>query len=211
MVGPARMTAKETILQRVRAAIAPAQDYPAIPRSYRQSGPPELDLFEERLRDYGVRVYHCAPDAIRQAIADALSQAGKQSVLIPLGFPLDLLPSSVAFVRDNVLSYDDLDRSEGVLTLCAAAIAETGTIVLRHNQAEGRRALTLIPDYHLCVVLAEQVVATVPEGIRLAATFGNAPLTTIAGPSATSDIEMTRVKGVHGPRTLEVILAAARR
>ena len=82
----------------------------------------------------------------------------------------------------------------------------TGTIVLRHSPDEGRRALTLIPDYHLCVVFANQVLETVSQGIREMANFGSAPLTTISGPSATSDIEMTRIKGVHGPRTLDVIL-----
>jgi L-lactate dehydrogenase complex protein LldG len=101
-----------------------------------------------------------------------------------------------------------VDASEGVLTDCALAIATTGTIVLRHSAGEARRALSLIPDYHLCVVQASQVVETVPEGIQQMKAFANIPITTIAGPSATADIEMIRVKGVHGPRMLDVILVA---
>jgi L-lactate dehydrogenase complex protein LldG len=127
-------------------------------------------------------------------------------LLAPPGIPEHWLPYHIEFTADDNLPYDVLDRSEGVLTGCALAIARTGTIVLRHSSEEGRRALTLIPDYHLCVVYGRQVVETVPEAIREMLDFGTAPITTISGPSATSDIEMTRVKGVHGPRTLDVIL-----
>jgi L-lactate dehydrogenase complex protein LldG len=109
-------------------------------------------------------------------------------------------------VPDQNLPYELLDASEGVLTGCAAAIALTGSIILRHTEAEGRRALSLIPDYHLCVVFENQIVETVPEAIDLLSAFPLVPVTTIAGPSATADSEMTRIKGVHGPRTLEVIL-----
>ena len=112
------------------------------------------------------------------------------------------------FTPDAGLSFDDLDCSEGVLTGCSFAIANTGTIVLRHAAGEGRRALTLIPDYHLCVVLAGQVVHTVPEALRGVAEGRPALLTTISGPSATADIEMTRIRGVHGPRTLDVVLVS---
>jgi L-lactate dehydrogenase complex protein LldG len=135
-----------------------------------------------------------------------LSTHGKQGLLIPGGLPQSWLPAGFAFTPELGLSYAEMDRSEGVLTGCAAAIALTGTIIIRHSAEAGSRALTLIPDYHLCVVHAEQVVHTVPEGFRQLSSFGTAPLTTISGPSATSDIEMTRIKGVHGPRTLEVIL-----
>ncbi|HKQ88110.1 MAG TPA: LUD domain-containing protein [Candidatus Acidoferrales bacterium] len=113
-----------------------------------------------------------------------------------------------SFIRDENLSYADLDRAEGVLTTCAVAIALTGTIILRHGRS-GRRAMTLIPDYHLCIVRASQVVETVPEAIRELESPTRSPITTISGPSATSDIEMTRIKGVHGPRRLAVILIIA--
>lgn len=200
------MSARDAILSRIQNTHKTSLPYDALPRNYRVTGPADLRLLEERLSDYGVRVHLCSPDQIPSAIQSALSAAGKHRILIPLGFPQDALPNTIDFVRDHGQSYEQLDRAEGVLTTCAAAIAETGTLLLRHSDAEGRRALTLIPDYHLCLVRANQVVATVPEGIRVAAQFGNAPVTTISGPSATSDIEMTRVKGVHGPRTLEVIL-----
>jgi L-lactate dehydrogenase complex protein LldG len=125
-------------------------------------------------------------------------------------FPNKWITLGLDFAIDHNLSYAEIDQAQGVITLCALAIAETGTIVLRHAAGEPRRAISLIPDYHLCIVFAAQVVETVPEGIRKMATLGSAPLTTISGPSATSDIEMTRVKGVHGPRTLDVILVQAR-
>jgi len=104
------------------------------------------------------------------------------------------------------LSYEEIDRAEGVITGCVAAIAFTGTIILRHSLADGRRALTLIPDYHLCIVSTSQVVETVPEGFAMLKGMETMPLTTVSGPSATADIEMNRVKGVHGPRFLDVIL-----
>lgn len=199
-------TAKDVILDRVRAAIGNTPSAETAERHYRQSAPADLALFEDRLIEYGVSVYRCSQSDVPQTIRTALVAAGKQRVLIPAALPDHILPDDLTFERDNGQSYEELDRVEGVVTGCALAVAETGTIFLRHTQADGRRALTLIPDYHLCIVYAEQVVGTVPEGIRRAATFGRAPITTVSGPSATSDIEMTRVSGVHGPRTLQVIL-----
>ncbi len=127
-------------------------------------------------------------------------------MLVPSGFPAKWLPAEFEFIRDGGLTNQGINDVESVLTGCALAIASTGTIILRHSSEEGRRALTLIPDYHLCIVFEDQVVETVPEGIRAMSAFGSAPITTISGPSATSDIEMTRIKGVHGPRTLDVLL-----
>ncbi|MBV9008353.1 MAG: LUD domain-containing protein [Verrucomicrobia bacterium] len=167
----------------------------------------QLRLFTERLHDYGAVVYHCAERDIRDTVAQVLAVRGKHGLIVPAGISKEWLPDAFLFVRDEALNYDDIDRSEGVLTGCAVAIALTGTVVLRHSAAEGRRAITLVPDYHLCIVRAGQVVETVPEGIREMAKYSGAPLTTISGPSATSDIEMTRIKGVHGPRTLDVIVA----
>jgi L-lactate dehydrogenase complex protein LldG len=205
--------AKSAILSRIRDAVkgSPPIGYEAIERTYHQGSavaPHELiGRLEERLRDYGAVVYRCAEDQIGETIAAALAAANKKSVLIPPGFPKEWLPGSFTFEIDSGLSYAALDASEGVLTTCAVAIAETGTIILRHSEQEGRRALTLIPDYHLCIIRADQVVASVVEGIRVTTGFSHEPITTISGPSATSDIEMTRVKGVHGPRTLNAIIA----
>lgn len=207
--------ARQEVLERIRESLGVvaanrAQHFEEIERRYAQAGAldfeSKLALFEDRLRDYDAVVHRCSRVTLRETIAEALKQRGKHQMLIPEGFNSDWLPSdSVEFVRDRGKSYEELDHSEGVLTTCAAAIALSGTILLRHSPAEGRRALTLIPDYHLCVVHASQVVETVAEGIRALAN-PTEPITTISGPSATADIEMTRIKGVHGPRTLDVIL-----
>jgi L-lactate dehydrogenase complex protein LldG len=215
-------SAKDEILARIGRAVADtgprmpedrAREYETLPRLYRQSGdldgPARLALFEDRLHDYNAVVYRCAEPRIAETVAQALTARGKRGLVIPDGLPAAWLPDGFTFVRDEALSYDQLDQCEGVLTGCAAAIAFTGTILLKHGAGEARRALTLIPDYHLCVVRADQVAETVPEGLRRVNPFRTSPLTTISGPSATSDIEMTRVKGVHGPRTLDVILVTA--
>jgi len=209
--------AKSEILEKIRRAVGPrpaerAVDYASIQRRYRQSGTLDraglLDLLEERLRAYGAGVYRSTPADLPAAIARAAGQRGKASLLVPSGLPAQWLPSSVEFAPADSADYAALDRSGGALTACAAAIASTGSIVVAHAEREGRRALTLVPDYHLCVVFAEQVVETVPEALRRARAAGIRLLTTIAGPSATADIEMTRIQGVHGPRTLDVILVA---
>jgi len=206
---------KTVVLQKIRDALS-AQgehrepEYAAIRRTYLQAG--ELDsahrlaLFERRLRDYDAGVHRCGGSTIAKTIADVLRHRQKKSLLVPTEIPVEWLPQNFAFVRNDALTYAEIDHSEGVLTESAVAIASTGTIVLRHSNEAGGRALTLIPDYHLCLVHAEKVMETVPEGVRQMASFGAAPITMISGPSATSDIEMTRIKGVHGPRTLDVIL-----
>ena len=205
------------ILGRIQRALgnrstARAADYQAITRQYRQSGTldPEarLNLFVVQLQDYGVEVHRCVEQALPRAIAHALAVRGKRCLIVPKDLPWEWLPKECKFVPDSDSSHAELDRSEGVLTGCTVCIALTGTIVLCHWVAEGRRALTLVPDYHLCVVRADQIVETVAEGIRRIRTFRPRLITTISGPSATADIEMTRVKGVHGPRTLDVILVA---
>jgi L-lactate dehydrogenase complex protein LldG len=206
--------ARAEILERIRNAMGGSTsereaDYAAIPRDYQRAGlldtTAKLDLFVDRLLDYGATVYHAPENAIASTVREALKARGKTSLLIPRDLPRVWLPESFEFFREGP-SYEEVDASEGVLTDCALAIAATGTIVLRHSAGEARRALSLIPDYHLCVVFASQVVETVPEGVQLMKVFVDVPITTIAGPSATSDIEMTRVKGVHGPRTLDVLL-----
>jgi len=203
------MTSREAVLANIRAAKGGPADE-SIPRLYSASvdlSPAEVvEQFADRLHDYNATVHHCTVDAIPATIAGILQTRQKTGLLIPSGLPPEWLPADYAFRRDEGLSYADLDASQGVLTACDVAIALTGTIVIGHSPAQGRRALTLVPDYHLCIVRLDQLVATVPEGIRRMAALLPAPLTTISGPSATSDIEMIRVKGVHGPRTLEVIL-----
>ena len=209
-----RLEARQEILERIRQASSGAGDraaeYAAIPREYRREGgmAPEarLELFAARLYDYGASVYRCSAAQIADAVAQALPQRRRTAIVVAHGVPASWLPEGFEFVEDDALSYTALDQSNGVLTGCEAAVAFTGTIILRHGPGQPRRAVTLVPDYHLCVVRAEQVVETLPEAIRRVEEFRAAPLTTISGPSATSDIEMTRVKGVHGPRTLDVVL-----
>ena len=210
----AKLDARQEILERIRKAAGGARDraaeYAAIPREYRREGgmAPEarMELFAARLYEYGASVYRCTAAQIADAVAQALTQRRHTAIVVSHGVPASWLPDGFEFVEDDALSYAALDQSNGVLTGCEAAVAFTGTIILRHGPGQPRRAVTLVPDYHLCVVRAEQVVETLPEAIRRVEEFRAAPLTTISGPSATSDIEMTRVKGVHGPRTLDVVL-----
>jgi L-lactate dehydrogenase complex protein LldG len=196
--------AREEMLARIRRALGPDPAGPAIPRDYRAGGdldrPALLELLTDRLVDYKALVRRAAPDDLPATLAAALAERGAERVVVPPGLPWDL-PGSVV---DRDLSAGELDRLDGVVTGCAVAIAETGTIVLDAGPGQGRRAITLVPDYHLCVVRADQVVQTVPEAI--ARLDPRRPLTWISGPSATSDIELHRVEGVHGPRTLEVVL-----
>jgi L-lactate dehydrogenase complex protein LldG len=210
--------ARSEMLERIRRALGEpvrgrVDDYRAIPRAYQQTGTLARDervqTFVSRLEHYDAVVYRCREDSVSRTIAEALSARAKHQVVVPPGLPREWLPEGPEFVADKNLSCGELDRVDGVLTGCTVGIALTGTIVLRHAAAEGRRALTLIPDYHLCVIRADQVVETVAEGLRHVGGFNPALLTTISGPSATADIEMTRIKGVHGPRTLDVILVDA--
>jgi L-lactate dehydrogenase complex protein LldG len=206
----AAMTAREEILARVRQSIAISAPAAPVVREYRQSGtlsePDKIALFIERLEDYNAGVYRCSPEDLSAKIAQALTARAKTRMLIPPGFPTNLLPEGPQFTRDEALEYAAINGFDGALTMASGAIAMTGSILLTHSETEGRRALTLIPDYHLCIVYTHQLAETVPEGIRALAERQTSPITTIAGPSATADIEMTRVKGVHGPRTLDVIL-----
>jgi L-lactate dehydrogenase complex protein LldG len=182
-----------------------------------------LDLLAERLADYRASVRRTTPDGLAAEVAAALAARGARRVVVAPGLPVALPPDVEAVAdaglsgedadaglapqdADAGLSPQDLDAVDGVVTGAAVAIAETGTIVLDGSPDQGRRAITLVPDYHLCVVRAEQVVHLVPEAVARLAGAVPRPLTWISGPSATSDIELSRVEGVHGPRTLEVIL-----
>ncbi|GAA5054842.1 L-lactate dehydrogenase complex protein LldG [Thermocatellispora tengchongensis] len=210
MIPPTR-SSRDLILARVRAAVRGAPEV-EIPRGYRTAAPGTdlVSLLAERLDDYRAQV-HVVPEAeVPGAVAAALDRRGAARLVVPGGLPEEWRRAAAAgreIVRDDPpLRADELDRVDGVLTACAVAVAETGTIVLDSGPGQGRRALTLVPDYHLCVVRAAQIVAIVPEAV--ARLDPAAPQTWIAGPSATSDIELNRVEGVHGPRTLEVIIAS---
>ena len=172
------------------------------------SGPELLDLLAGRLTDYRALVHRATPATLADEISAALRRRQARRVVVPPALRLPL-PDFVTATADTppFLSAAELDAFDGVITRAAVAIAETGTIVLDGSPDQGRRAISLVPDYHLCVVEAGQVVRLVPEAVaRLSA---GRPLTWISGPSATSDIELERVEGVHGPRTLEVVLVSA--
>ncbi|MBV2364426.1 LutC/YkgG family protein [Streptomonospora nanhaiensis] len=204
---------RERILARVRAALAdvPAHEAPedvAVPRAYTPAHGQgaTVELLVDRLVDYRAQVHRAAPGELAERIGLALAHRRAQRVVVPADAPEEWFArTATTIVRDGGgLDVAELDGMDGVVTGCAVAIAETGTIVLDTGAAQGRRALTLIPDYHLCVVRADQIVDGVPQALpRLDPAR---PLTWISGPSATSDIELNRVEGVHGPRTLEVVI-----
>jgi len=215
-------SARAEILRRIRRAThdVPRDEHPEdipIERGYRNRDDASREeivaRFAERVAEYEATVHRVNEDDLPRAIAEACERRGIEQLVVPPGLPEDWLPDEVELLRDGVsmqLSNEDLDGSDGVLTGCALGISQTGTIVLDAGEAQGRRALTLLPDYHLCVVREEQVVGLVPEAFdSLEETVkgeGRA-ITFISGPSATSDIELNRVEGVHGPRTLEVLIA----
>ena len=212
------MNAREEVLARIAAAhrVAPPAElgYQDITRDYRTTSdlPAEAltELLIDRLVDYRALVRQCSVDDLGATIAAALAERRASAVVVPTGLDPSWTANIAAEVLTDGLSAGDqlsvaqLDDVDGVITGCAVAIAETGTLILDGSPGQGRRVLTLIPDYHLCVVLPDQISADVPQALaRLEPTR---PLTMISGPSATSDIELNRVEGVHGPRTLEVII-----
>jgi L-lactate dehydrogenase complex protein LldG len=192
--------ARDEILGRVRAALADAPSAPTVPRGYRSDGKAEglLDLFVERVADYRAVVVRCSAADVPDRIAVALDGA---RAVVPPDLPWEVPHGTV----DDGLSPLELDEIEAVVTAAAVGIAETGTVVLDHGVGQGRRALSLVPDLHVLVVTADQVVGGVPEAMTRLDPVR--PQTWISGPSATSDIELNRVEGVHGPRRLVVVLA----
>ncbi len=204
------MSARAEILDRVRRALAERPAAAPVPRDYRGPGgrtvADPIALLSERLVDYRAGVRRCSADGVAAAVSDWLGERGITRVVVPAGFPSAYLDAgSLEIAGDEPpLTPAELDRLDGVLTTCALAVALTGTIVLDAGPGQGRRALTLVPDYHLVVLRADQIVAGVPDAI--AALDPTRPLTWISGPSATSDIELQRVEGVHGPRTLDVLI-----
>ncbi len=214
-------TAKETILWRVRRATrdVPEDERPEdvpVERGYRKEGDGSrteiVDRFAAYVAEYEATVHRVTEDDLTGRIEEILTDRGRRSLVVPPGLPEGWIPGGFEVLRDaenGRLSNDELDGADGVLTGCALGISQTGTVVLDAGPGQGRRALTLLPDYHLCVVREEQVVDLVPEAfakLEEAVRDEGRAVTFISGPSATSDIELNRVEGVHGPRALEVLV-----
>ena len=208
-----QISSRQLILDSVRAATErlPKQTagWTELPRRYMRRGSLDaearLRLMTERLREYDAEVVECAPGDLPAAVAARLAASGRHSFVAPEGLPGEWMAAGFDWKIDHALPTPEIETVEGVLTAATCGGAESGTIVLHHSAAEGRRVLTLLPDFHLCVLRASQVVETLPEYFDRCHTAP--PLVTwISGPSATADIEMTRIKGVHGPRFLAVIL-----
>jgi len=199
-------SAKEDILARVRGALGPAPAVPEVPRAYRAAGTLAtegiVDVFCEHVAEYRATVHRIAAAELSQTVRAILGDA--QRVGVPAAFP-DI---GIAAIEDAGLTVAELDTLDAVVTGSALAIADTGTIVLDSGPRSGRRALTLVPDHHVCIVEAAAVVPSVPDAVaRLAeAAAAGRPITFVSGPSATSDIELDRVEGVHGPRVLDVVV-----
>jgi L-lactate dehydrogenase complex protein LldG len=216
--------ARAEILGRIREQLGRAdapndaetvRAYAAIPRAYVQRGVTDEDarvrLLLERLIDYDAEIAETDESSLAATIESAMRQHGDTVLLAPASIPAAWLPGTVEVLRDpglngQALPLGSLTRASAVLTVCAGAVAETGTILLAHGEGQGRRALSLLPDHHLCVLRRNQIVETVSEGLALIAEQKLSAITTISGPSATADIEMTRIRGVHGPRRLTVLL-----
>ena len=216
---PDNLNARSRILASVRMSLgtagtpeAIAAEYGTIARTYTRSSLVDqharMDLFTDRLLEYDAGVYRSSREKIAATVAEILALRSKHRMGVPAGIPESWLPEGFDFAVADGWSNDQLDRIDGTLSACTVAIAETGTIVLQNSIGQGPRNLSLVPDYFLCVVFVEQVVATVPEAFDRIAATSTLPTTFISGPSATADIEMTRIKGVHGPRFLDVILVS---
>ncbi|MEI5100588.1 lactate utilization protein C [Streptomyces sp. PmtG] len=211
------MSGRDVVLGRIGRALGPRPEEPyedAVPRDYLRAHGTRteertVDLLAENLADYRALVHRTDADGLASLLTRLLARRGAETVLVPPGLPPGWLKAADAVrVHDRAARTPrELDRIDSVVTGCAVAIAETGTLVLDGSPDQGRRRITLIPDHHVCVVrVPDQVVASVP--LALERLDPRRPLTWISGPSATSDIELDRVEGVHGPRTLEVVLVS---
>ena len=209
--------ARSEILRRIRKANGGTseaaranKEWNAIERGYRRTATRSrdevLELLEDRLRDYDAHVERVAEGDVAAMVAKMLTGRGVSRIVVPRGLDRTWLPDGFSFAVEEGLSAVELDGFDGVMTGATVAIAETGSVVLQNVAGQGRRALTLVPDYHLCMVRATDVVETVPEAVERLGASSELPTTFFSGPSATADIEMTRIKGVHGPRFLDVIL-----
>ena len=210
-------SARDEILARIRRNCVgteedAARSYARIERGYQQTAQKSraeiLELFKERLREYDASVYEARETETAELCARLLRERGARRVVIPADLPVEWR-AGAEFVADDGLDAQALDHFDAVMTGAALAIAETGTIVLQNASAQGRRAISLVPDYHLCVVREQDVVETVVEGMRRLDAAKHLPTTLFSGPSATADIEMTRIKGVHGPRFVDVVIVTA--
>lgn len=215
--------ARSEMLATIRKALAniPESEKPddsEIKRTYHQKGDltqkEVAELFAERVGEYKARVQRVTKSNLKKVIADSCKRENIQKLVIPEGFPKEWLPVDLDLLFDGSesrLTHYLLDQSDGVITTCAHGVAQTGTIILDAGEGQGRRALTLVPDYHLCIVREDQIVELIPEGfsaVKSSVQKEGRPITFISGPSATSDIELSRVEGVHGPRRLEVLIVA---
>jgi L-lactate dehydrogenase complex protein LldG len=219
--------AKEEVLARIRSAIGDgafrassldavsATDiesaWQAIPRDYRRTASLDhegiIHLIDDRLRDYDAHVVRVSPSQVAETVAHLLAERGFTRMLVAEGTDASWLPGApVQFTVDTGMAPAAMGEFDGVLTGATVAIAETGTLILQNAPGQGRRALTLVPDYHLCILEEHRIVETVPEAMDRIAPTAAEPTTFFSGPSATADIEMTRIKGVHGPRFLDIIL-----
>lgn len=213
--------AKKEILNRIEGALKDVPETGQKPdirsrQDYRRQGDRSadeiVDLFVDRVAEYKATVKRIDESELQQVMDASFVAQRVKNLVVPSGFPDDWLPDTIHPEYDNPespLSHDELDQSDGVVTTCALAVAQTGTIILDAGAGQGRRALTLLPDYHLCIVQSDQIVELVPEGFaHFEESIKNEgpPITFISGPSATSDIELSRVEGVHGPRRLEVLV-----
>jgi L-lactate dehydrogenase complex protein LldG len=211
---------REAMLERIRGALkdVPAEEEPGdvrVVRDYRTTDPAPraalIEQFIERVSEYKAVVKRVAAADLPRAIAESCAARGIKRLVVPADLPEGWAPVGVTLLREPGLTHDQLEHSDGVLTASALGIAQTGTVVLDCGPGQGRRVISLLPDCHLCVIREDQVVGLVPEAVaRLhsAASTPSRPITFISGPSATSDIELNRVEGVHGPRILEVLVVA---
>jgi len=210
-------SAREAVLGRIRAAKGGAASsevaqagWRGIRREYRRSARREqsevIELLLDRLRDYDAQVTRVRAEDLQGVVAGMLKARGVGRMVVPAGLRRDAMVDGIEFVEDAGFTAADLNGLDGVMTESALAIAETGTIVLQAGPGQGRRAISLVPDYHLCIVQETDVVETVPEAFERLGATEELATTFISGPSATADIEMTRIKGVHGPRFLDVVV-----
>jgi L-lactate dehydrogenase complex protein LldG len=204
--------AREAVLARIRDALADGAPMPEVPRAYRLRGnaPPDevAARFASRVEETGAAVV--ARNDARSAVAEVLAAHAARRVVVPPDLSTSLRPDGIELVEDRGLAAAELEALDGAVTTCAAACADTGTIALDGGPGQGRRAITLVPDLHVCVVRRDQLVETVPELFeRLAPSAREGrPIVLVTGPSATSDIGFERVEGVHGPRRLVVVLSS---
>jgi L-lactate dehydrogenase complex protein LldG len=205
---------REQILAKVRRATGGgtpdiAGSYAALERKYvragRMSAEERLALMIERLREYDAEVVEASAHSLPAEIAAMLRASGRRTFVVPPGLPGEWLAAGFDWKIDHELTTSDIEKTDGVVTASFCGIADSGTIVLHHSATEGRRVISLLPDWHLCVLRASDVVETLPEYFARCTTAPELA-TYISGPSATADIEMTRIKGVHGPRFLNVIV-----